>query len=290
MSRKTNKNALVHGVYASDIVLPSERPEDFEELLRGYRLYFEPIGTVEDEIVFGMTSWVWKKRRIQRWAQLRFLQSKLAVEMEKTGKRTVPGIHRSLKAQRAQEEDAAAHLRSGIATFAESLDCLVESAKAQHLGKMGSNLRGLKSEFEGLRPQIEAYASQDNAAETPSNRGSDDISRLDKTACAMEERIDAVIEKKVKQLIVLREFRRQYGPGSTTQLLEHRSSTAKDVSPKVTPASRGRHSDRKKSDANNNWNNNDDNNNNNNCDKYDWPHEYDEAMAEKKAKSAGKGG
>lgn len=52
MNGKGNRNALAHGVHSSDVILPWEREEDFEELLEGVRRDFQPVGTTENEFVF----------------------------------------------------------------------------------------------------------------------------------------------------------------------------------------------------------------------------------------------
>jgi hypothetical protein len=43
MSKKHNKNALKHGAYTKDIVLPNESAEEFEQLRQEFRLQFNPI-------------------------------------------------------------------------------------------------------------------------------------------------------------------------------------------------------------------------------------------------------
>src|SRR2546423_1760850 len=103
MSNKKNRNSLVHGIYSSDLVLPWERAEDFYELLEGMRLDFEPNGATEDDIVFEIAVLHWRKRRINRALQLTFLESDAATEIEKSGKRSVPGIRHHLKARDADK-------------------------------------------------------------------------------------------------------------------------------------------------------------------------------------------
>jgi hypothetical protein len=45
-----NKNALVHGVYAEDVLLPWESREDLEKLLADLREEFGPDGRMEEEV------------------------------------------------------------------------------------------------------------------------------------------------------------------------------------------------------------------------------------------------
>jgi hypothetical protein len=288
MRKKSNKNALVHGVYSSDIVLPWERAEDFNELLKGIRLDFKPNGTTEDDIVFEISVLHWKKRRINRALQLAFLQSSIAAEIEKSGKRSVPGIRHFFKTQRLEEGREEGQFAAAVVSLSEAMTSLAKltNSKKPLRRKLGANLRSVISEIEVLRPHIEAGAKPEAGAKTQAEeKFSDSAHSLDTIAQAneMEERLDALIEKKIKRLIIIREFQRQYGQDLSVKLIEHCPSTAKDVSPKPAVAKVDRIARTKKSKgANDNWN--DDNNDDNNEVEYDWVHEYDEAQAEKKAR------
>ena len=81
---KKSKNALEHGFYSSDIILPWEKSEDFFELLNGSRAQLDPEGTIEDEIVFDYAILRWKKRRLNRIMQLALLQNPFAAEVEES--------------------------------------------------------------------------------------------------------------------------------------------------------------------------------------------------------------
>lgn len=291
MRKQSNQNALVHGVYSSDIVLPWERAEDFNELLKGIRLDFKPNGTTEDDIVFEIVVLHWKKRRINRALQLAFLQSNVAAEIEKSGKRSVSGIRRFFKTQRIKEGRKEEQFAAAVVSLSEAMTSLTDcmnSRKNPSKGKLGANLRSVIGDIEVLRPHIEAAAKPEVGAKMQAaEKVSDSAYSLDSIAQAseMEERLDALIEKKVKRLIIIREFQRQYGQDSSVKLIEHRSSTAKDVSSNPSVAKVGRMAPTKKSKgANDNWNDDNNDDDNNNETEYDWPHEYDEAQAEKKAR------
>jgi hypothetical protein len=298
MKKQSNKNALVHGVYSSDVVMPWEKAEEFNELLKGIRLDFMPNGTTEDDIVFGIADLCWKKRRINRMQQLAFLQSRAAAEIEKSGKRSVSGIRRSLEAQRLKEAHDDGRFAAAVVDVSDVLTQLTNFAtshKNTSLGKFGANLRSAISTIEALQPFIEAGATALAAAKPQAEeKVSDGACNLDTIAraCAMEERLDGLIEKKIKQLIIFREYQRQYGHDSSPKLIEHHASSAKDVSAKpavtessVTKASRPARTEKSKS-VDDHWADNDNNNDNNdvNPDDYDWENDYDEALADKKAR------
>jgi len=60
------KNALIHGVYSSEILLEGESGDDFHALLDALREEFIPSGALEDELVFDLARWRWLKRRAMR--------------------------------------------------------------------------------------------------------------------------------------------------------------------------------------------------------------------------------
>jgi hypothetical protein len=286
MSKQSNKNALVCGVYSSDIILPWERVEDFNALLNGIRLDFSPYGTTEDDIVFEIAVLHWKKRRVNRLLQLEFLQTSLAAELEKSGKRSASGIHRFFKAQHVKERHEKAEHSTAVVKLSEAVTSLAGAvnSKKSSLGKLGANMRSVVSDVEELRPTIEAGAkSIDEAKKIDSAYSLDTIA----SACELEARIDALIEKKIQRLIIIREFKRQYGHDSNVKLLPYHRPTAHGSATKKAVIKVGRKASMKKStDANDNWNANDNDNNNDNDneinpDNYDW-HEYDEALAEQK--------
>jgi hypothetical protein len=67
MSKKENKNALKHGVFANAVILPGEDPEEFEELYNSVKREWDPDGPTEDDCVFSLTNYLWRKRRIARY-------------------------------------------------------------------------------------------------------------------------------------------------------------------------------------------------------------------------------
>ena len=282
MSKKSNKNALSHGVYSSDIILPWERAEDFYELLNGIRLDLKPNGAHEDELVFGIAFAHWKKRRAIRALQLEFLESDLASVIEKSGKRSVPGIRRYLKARPTtgsrKERRYAASLSEAMTALAD----YVNSKKKPSTAKVTANLRSIIGYVEVLQGYLEARTkSQAEVKVSNSSFSLDTIRR----ANGMEEDLDALIERKFKLLIGAKEYQRQYCQDGNAKLIEHRPLKAKkDVAAKSI-LTKPTHAVQAKQiqDADDNWQNDNDNND----EEYNWDHEYPEyqkAQAEKKAR------
>src|SRR6266849_6201956 len=61
---RSRRNALKHGVFAKQVVLPDESDAEFHALLDGLRNDFQPEGTVEDVLVEKLAALFWRNRRL----------------------------------------------------------------------------------------------------------------------------------------------------------------------------------------------------------------------------------
>jgi hypothetical protein len=64
MRKKSNKNALKHGVYAKEILLPNESAEEFDQLHQAFRLQYNPIDEAEEAMVCGLVVIQWQIGRL----------------------------------------------------------------------------------------------------------------------------------------------------------------------------------------------------------------------------------
>src|SRR5665811_200458 len=81
-----NKNALCHGVFSEDIVLPWESPDDFENLLAGFKDELKPNGSSEEQAVLALTHCTWIGWRAAKMAQLCFHRDPFGAALLKSGK------------------------------------------------------------------------------------------------------------------------------------------------------------------------------------------------------------
>jgi hypothetical protein len=65
-TKPRKKNALAHGIYGKDILLPWESRKDFEKLLADLRDDFRPVGRMQNDIVFDLAHLRWQKYRVRR--------------------------------------------------------------------------------------------------------------------------------------------------------------------------------------------------------------------------------
>ena len=69
-SSKSTKNALSHGAYSSDLILPWENEQDFNDLHQELREELFASGRSEEEAVAELACLHWKKRRLNVAFQL----------------------------------------------------------------------------------------------------------------------------------------------------------------------------------------------------------------------------
>ena len=61
--RDRSRNALVHGIYSRDLLLPWDSKDEFEKLHYDLQAEFSPRGRAEDEAVLDLAVLHWQKRR-----------------------------------------------------------------------------------------------------------------------------------------------------------------------------------------------------------------------------------
>ena len=66
---QSSKNALSHGLYAGEVVLPKEKQEAFDDLLESYRDEYCPDGVSENAAVVELAILHWKRRRLETGMQ-----------------------------------------------------------------------------------------------------------------------------------------------------------------------------------------------------------------------------
>jgi hypothetical protein len=76
-----SKNALIHGVYAREIILPGESEERFTELYSALRSDLNPESPLEEEAVLDIVRFHWLKRRAIKAAKGEFQEGKLLMNV-----------------------------------------------------------------------------------------------------------------------------------------------------------------------------------------------------------------
>ena len=70
MSKKDrSKNALKHGAFSRELILPGESRKDYERLLAELEAEYSPSGPTETYLVNRLASLLWRERRLQVYRQ-----------------------------------------------------------------------------------------------------------------------------------------------------------------------------------------------------------------------------
>ena len=95
--KRKSKNALIHGLYSSDLVMPWEAREDFENLLADLRAEFCPHGAMEQETVLDLACLRWQKQRVRKMWHAATYSDPFAIDLIQSGKKSWSGIRRHLR-------------------------------------------------------------------------------------------------------------------------------------------------------------------------------------------------
>jgi hypothetical protein len=111
----SSKNALVHGLYASDIVLKCESEEDFQHLWRELKMEWIPQGRQEYETVLSIARCNWLKHRLMRSTQIAFRRDPFLAELEKAGANTWADVSRLMDEKATAEDGLMAEVKATLA-------------------------------------------------------------------------------------------------------------------------------------------------------------------------------
>jgi len=211
-------NAQKHGVFSKTAIVPGEDPREFEELYSGLVQEWEPAGATEEDAVLSIAKAVWRKRRVQKFLQVKltknFLDPRHPSYNESFGllgflldfaaiMRTKPEV--------AFEEYASRWLRADIVKY------LRQKFPRSDFKSTSEWARAIMDEIASMlllaSKIIEVPEAADMAALTLSAASlSDDLFRQE---LALDERLEAMIDRAVKRLIQTKAMKQMLGQTST---------------------------------------------------------------------------
>ena len=92
-------NALVHGLYAKDVLLPWDRRDDFEKLHADLKAEFFPRGRAEEEAVLDLHIFHWNKQTVWRMRQTAVLKDPFTLDILQTNGKSWSKIRKRLRSQ-----------------------------------------------------------------------------------------------------------------------------------------------------------------------------------------------
>ena len=117
-----NKNALFHGIYSDEIILPWESPVDFEKLHSSLKDEWNPSGCSEEQAVFDLAHCTWIKWRAAKFAALRFHRAKFGKGFLKPGETTWQDIIKHEQEVPKAAEDALSEVQKLLGAMNDLLE------------------------------------------------------------------------------------------------------------------------------------------------------------------------
>jgi hypothetical protein len=204
------KGCIVHGLYAKDVLLPWDDPDEFATLYSGLTQEFFPSAPSEQECVLDLALLYWRKRTMWRLHVDTVLRDPFTDEIVATERKSWAGIRRVLR-ERAREEH----------TLVETMEATVAKAVAevQRLGKKmakGSSPEEVQKLAPLLSAGIELVSKTllpllEQVRQLPDAEGAFDKNYLPESlekVVRLEALIDVRITKVLARLVALKEFKR----------------------------------------------------------------------------------
>jgi hypothetical protein len=238
------KNALAHGGYAQDHVLPWENKQDFFDFHKALREELEPDGPAEEEVVLGVASLYWKKRRLAIGSQLAYRRHPNAAALSEAGENGWRGVGEYLESTSVKMQSVSDAIRSMALAHARALQSTFEklaalkfppatpgNEKLDRVGELREESRAAREaeRFDALiealnamgpkfiTPALQIIECQDIEQSLAERAFRPDIIEREVKVGAL---IDRQIEKGLAQLVHLKEYKRLYkkkqvtGPGT----------------------------------------------------------------------------
>src|SRR5215469_5037466 len=98
-----SRNALVHGLYAKDVLFPWDCKEGFEKLHEDLKVEFSPHGRAEEEAVLDLAMLHRQKHTLWRMRQVAVLKDPFTADILETERKSWSGIRKSLRSAAKNE-------------------------------------------------------------------------------------------------------------------------------------------------------------------------------------------
>ncbi len=218
----TPKNALVHGVYASDIVLPWESPDDFEHLHRDFVAEWTPQGRQEEETVLTLARWTWLRHRLMRSTQMAMRRDPLVSELEKSGVKTWDEVVRFLQSKGYVEKsllDEINNAMSSLTAMQENVQKLLK-VDMPEVSQACHEISSIKQYFNNIiLPRVKTVLGEIEKNRARKFEPARSHRRLTAIETAyhpdymdkivrLEAQIDTRIDKTLQRLVTLKEYKR----------------------------------------------------------------------------------
>ena len=206
-SNRNHPNALKHGAFAKTAILSGEDPQEFEELHSGLIEEWKPVGPTEEDAVLSIAKGVWRKRRAQRFldAEIEICrfnpQHPLYDEAHKV--RKFLSIMETVQLTEGAPELFEVFFETMARAFLSSsiADYLQKTCPRQNFVSTSAWLRALCNEVNSVILPASAAFGEPSAKVLLGRSARLLTPDAFKDELAVDERIDAMIDRAVKRLV-----------------------------------------------------------------------------------------
>jgi hypothetical protein len=205
-------NALKHGAFSTIIILPWEDPEEFLLLHTALIAEWNPVGPTEEDAVFTIAKGIWRKRRMQL-----FLEN----DMQRCSTYPDHAAYREAHMLRSfceilessADKPENAELRFGLLSV-ENRNHLRRKFPRHDFQSTAEWIRAIQNEVTSvLLPEAERF---DRSVQVLISRDAGFFTQeVVKHELAVEERIDAMIDRAVKRLVQAKAMKQMLGTSSS---------------------------------------------------------------------------
>ena len=121
-----NKNALLHGLYAKDVLLPWDSKEDFLKLHEDLKIELFPDGRAEEEAVLDLAFLHWHKRTIYRLWQSTVLSDPFTEDIRQTEGKSWFEIRKGLRAAATSKRSLRGTIENNLSSLLDGLETVGE--------------------------------------------------------------------------------------------------------------------------------------------------------------------
>jgi hypothetical protein len=124
--QKRPKNALIHGIYAEELVLPWESANDLKKLRDEIWAELGAEGRLEEETVLGIVYLNWLKRRAMRTAQLASLMDPFELAIADSHIQDFDGVVDAVKSGRDDTDSLSKSAKEAVESLTRAADKINE--------------------------------------------------------------------------------------------------------------------------------------------------------------------
>jgi hypothetical protein len=209
------RNALVHGLYAKDILLPWDSRDDFERPHEGLKAEFSPRGRAEEEAVLDLALLHWNKQTVWRMRQTAVLKDPFTADIVQTDGKTWSEIRKRLRSGANDQrtllgtvETNTTKMMSQVKRLQKEMDAATDSKEIKLIEEKLNALHRTIAEY--VLPLHQSLMQGPGAEEAfDAAYAAESMEKL----VRLEAALDARIAKVLARLVGLKEFKRTPAAG-----------------------------------------------------------------------------